>query len=335
MASHTNLLVRLHKLASRQDENFLTESLAWLLQHLRENEPEVAVRGFRMITGTRLDLPASGAANVDVQTQVVGIEGRPDLELRTPAHFVIVEAKSESSPNADQLNRYRARLAASGFAKTTLVFLTRDPVDAHQFAQADCFVRWLEIAEWLDEERRRQRIDPLTKFVLDQFFDFLRARNMTLAHVSHAMPGGVHALANFLNMLVEAVAACKVSATKNAGWDYIGLKVDGKFWVGIYFTDPDKLRFVTSCKIQRDAAEALGVGEVWEESWIPGRNRWVRSAELGSEEIHFYSRTKVSQMQWLQKFVIESLAMGRAIVSPDQPASEPQPPVAVEAVPLD
>ena len=335
MASHANLLVRLHKLASRQDENFLTESLAWLLQHLRENEPEVAVRGFRLITRKRLDLPASGAADVDVQTQVVGIEGRPDLELRTTGHFVIVEAKSESLPDADQLNRYRARLEASGFAKTTLVFLTRDPVDGQKFAQADCFVRWLEIAEWLDEERRRQGIDPLTKFVLDQFFDFLRARNMTLAQVAHAMPDGVRALANFLNMLVEAVAACKASATKNAGWDYIGLKVDGKFWLGIYFAEPEKLCFQTTCKIQRDAAAGLGVGEVWEVSWIPGRNRWGRTVELGSEEIHFFSRTKVSQMQWLQKFVTESLAMGRAIVSPDQPASEPQPPVAVEAVPLD
>lgn len=41
---------------------------------------------------------------------------------------------------------------------------------------------------------------------------------MTLAQVGHAMPEGVRALGNLLNMLVEAVSACKVSAKKSTGW---------------------------------------------------------------------------------------------------------------------
>jgi hypothetical protein len=46
-----NLLVRLHKWAWRQDENFLTESLAFVLEHLLENEPEAGVRIVALMTG--------------------------------------------------------------------------------------------------------------------------------------------------------------------------------------------------------------------------------------------------------------------------------------------
>ncbi len=98
---------------------------------------------------------------------------------------------------------------------------------------------------------------------------------MTLTQVGPYMPDGVRALASLLNMLMEAVAACKVTATRSTGWDYIGLKVDGKFWVGIEISEPEKLRFYTNCKIQREAATKLGVGEVWEE---PG----FRAQSLGA-----------------------------------------------------
>ena len=41
-AFQNNLLVRLHKWAFRQDENFLTETFAYVLEYLCEHEPEAA-----------------------------------------------------------------------------------------------------------------------------------------------------------------------------------------------------------------------------------------------------------------------------------------------------
>jgi hypothetical protein len=62
-----------------------------------------------------------------------------------------------------------------------------------------------------------------------------------------------------------------------------------------------------------------------EEGWVPGRYRWWRSAELNSEPIHFFARSKVSQMEWLEKFLRECLTLARSIETPDQPPIPEEP----------
>jgi hypothetical protein len=339
MSDGPNLFTRLHKWATRQDENFLTEALAVVLEHLLLLAPECGVRSLARLTDDFLDMEAADASTVEIHTQVIVGTARLDLELAAPQRLVWIEVKVESALRIGQLEGYRVLLAAATAEQKRLGLLTRYPeVFNSQDDSSDFTIHWFELADWLERELPAiEAANTVAWFVTRQFLGFLEARNMTLTQVGPYMPDGVRALASLLNMLMEAVAACKVTATKNAGWDYIGLKVDGKFWVGIYITDPDKLHFLTNCKIQREAAVKLGVGDVSEESWIPGRSRWRRTAELASEDIHFFARTKVSQMQWLQKFVAESLGMARAIVSPDQPAATEiaTAPQIVEPVPLD
>jgi hypothetical protein len=143
---------------------------------------------------------------------------------------------------------------------------------------------------------------------------------MTLAQVGKYMPEGLRALSNLMNMLFEAAAACKVPVKKAAGWDSIGLTLDGlKYWVGVNFKEPEKLWFGTRCKIDPEAAAKLGAGELHQENWVPGRYRWWRGVELDSESAHFFSRSKVSQMQWLESFLRECLAQARSIETHDQP----------------
>ncbi len=143
---------------------------------------------------------------------------------------------------------------------------------------------------------------------------------MTLAQVGKYMPEGVRALSNLMNMLSEAASACKVSVKKLPTWNDIGLYLDGKkYWIGVTFTEPETLWFGTQCRIDVEAASKLGVGELDEESWVPGRYSWYRGIELDSEPIHFFSRSKVSQMQWLEEFLRECLAQARSIETPDQP----------------
>lgn len=62
-----------------------------------------------------------------------------------------------------------------------------------------------------------------------------------------------------------------------------------------------------------------------EESWIPGRHRWWRGVELDSEEVHFFSRSKVSQMQWLEGFLRDCLTLAKSVETPDQPPIPEQP----------
>ncbi len=78
MTSQDNLLGRLHRLASSQDENFLTESLAYLLHRLIAVEPAAALSILNKITNGKLsDLQDTRYA--EVFTQVSTDSGRPDL----------------------------------------------------------------------------------------------------------------------------------------------------------------------------------------------------------------------------------------------------------------
>lgn len=323
-----NLFLRLHKWASRQDENFLTESLAVVLEQLLVLAPAVGTRLVARLTGGFINLSAEDASAIELHTQVEAGKGRPDLEIRRPHRLVWVEVKAESELRAGQLEGYRVLLSESGVERTRLVLLTRYPeVFQPEEARPDLEIRWFEFADWLEVELLEAKTaGDVAGFLTQQFIDFLGARSMTLTQVGKYMPEGLRALSNLMNMLFEAASACKVSVKKGAGWDFIGLTLDGlKYWVGVFFDEPEKLWFGTRCRIDPEAAARLGVGEMAEENLVPGRHRWWRAVELDSESIHFFARSKVSQMQWLEGFLRECLAQARSIETPDQPPIPEEP----------
>src|SRR6266850_64661 len=102
-----NLFLRLHKWASRQDENFLTESLALVLEHLLVLAPAVGSRIVSRLTGGFIEVSAEDASSIEIRTQVEAGEGRPDLEICTPKRLVWIEAKAESPLRVGQLEGYR------------------------------------------------------------------------------------------------------------------------------------------------------------------------------------------------------------------------------------
>lgn len=327
MPDGPNLFARLHRWAIRQDENFLTESLAIVLEQLLILAPEVGTRLVGRLTGGLVAVPPADAGMVGIRTQVETGQGRPDLEILVPHRLVWVEVKAESELRVGQLEGYRVLLGESGVGMTRLILLTHYPEEfAPDDARPDLEFRWFELADWLESELPvLEAAGEVAIFLARQFLDFLRARGMTLTQVGKYMPEGLRALGNLLNMLFEAAAACKVSSRISASRDYNGLNLDGvKYWVGINYTEPEKLWFGTRCRIDPEAASRLG-GELTEESWVPGRYRWWWGVNLDSEDIHFFSRNKVSQMVWLEGFLRNCLAKARSIETPDQPPIPEEP----------
>src|SRR5208283_4724546 len=102
-APANNLFLRLHKWASRQSENFLTESLAVVLEQLLILAPEVGTRLIRQLTGSFLNVAPEDASLIVLQTQVEAGQGKPDLEIRAPHRLVWIEVKAESSLRTGQL----------------------------------------------------------------------------------------------------------------------------------------------------------------------------------------------------------------------------------------
>jgi hypothetical protein len=326
-APAANLFLRLHKWAARQDENFLTESLALLLEFMLARSPEFGVRWIKRLTDGVIDLPPEDASAVEVCTQVETAEGRPDLEIRAPERLVWLEAKAESPLRAGQLEGYRIGLGASGVRETRLILLTRYAVAfAPDAEKPDLALQWYEAAEWVEEALGDESLrDEVSRFLCEQFLAFLKERRMAIAHVGWQMPEGVKALGSLLDMFAEAAGACGVSARKRAFWGEVGYKLDGgKYWIGVNFDDPSLLWFATLCRINPEAAAALG-GEITHANWIPGAAQWLKSADLSSEEVHFFSRTKGGQIQWLIAFLRECLEQARSITTPDQPPIPDEP----------
>jgi hypothetical protein len=323
-----NLFLRLHKWATRQDENFLTESLCVVLEQLLVLAPAVGTRLVARLTGGFIDLSHEDASAVEVRPQVLSGQGRPDLEISSPHKVVWIEVKVESELRTGQLAGYRILMGKSAVEQTRLGLLTRYPeVFKPDDVRPDFEIRWFEFADWLESEIPAADVaGDVAGFLARQLLDFLGARSMTLAQVGKYMPEGLRALSNLMNMLVEAAGACQLSVKKIAGWDNIGLNLDGlRYWVGVNFAEPEKLWFGTRGRIDPEAAAKLGVGELGEENWIPGRYRWWRGAELDSESNHFFARSKVSQMQWLEGFLRDCLVQARSIETADQPPIPEEP----------
>ncbi len=320
-----NIFARLHKWAARQDENFLTEALSLILEHILLLAPGVGTRLVSRLTCGFIDLPADDAGSIEINPQVITGQGRPDLEIRVPDRLVWIEVKAESVLRAGQLEGYRVLLSQSGVVSTRLGLLTRYPEEfARDAERPDHQIRWFEVADWLENEL--PVLETVGEVAVDlprQFLTFLRTRGMTLTQVGKYMPEGLRALNNLLNMLSEAAQACKISSVKkSANWEKIGLKFDhgGKYWIGVYLDDPEKLWFASKNRIRLDAAARLEVGET-----VTGEYSWRRRVQLDSEDIHFFSRTKVSQMEWLQEFLRDSLAKAKSIETPDQPPISEEP----------
>ncbi|HWG45480.1 MAG TPA: hypothetical protein VN688_22140, partial [Gemmataceae bacterium] len=322
MPSGPNLFARLHKWAARQDENFLTESLAVVLEQLLILAPEVGVRLVRQLTGGFIDLPQDEASAIIVRTQVEAGQGRPDLEFRAPYQLVWVEVKAESELRAGQLEGYRVLLRECGIEQTRLILLTRYPeVFQSEDARPDLEIRWFEFADWLEKELPDiETAGQVANFLARQFLDFLWGRNMNLTQVGKYMPDGLRALSSWLNMLREAAVTCKVKKIRvSDAWNYNGVSLEGgKYWIGFIHAAPEKLYFNTFSRMDTEAAARRGISLVKETRAFGGVS-WSKSVELDSESIHFFSRSKVSQMEWLECFLRECLDIARSIETPDQP----------------
>jgi hypothetical protein len=88
-----NLLLGLHKCAGQQDENFTTEAFVHLLRHLQIVAPDTAGSLINFLTGSRVVPTIGDCSNLKVTTQKTFMEGRPDILISGPNHFVIIEVK--------------------------------------------------------------------------------------------------------------------------------------------------------------------------------------------------------------------------------------------------
>ena len=291
------LLARLHKWASRQDENFLTESLSCIVEHLLYSESEAGAAFLKWLTGGAISIKADEADAVDVSTQYATPAGTPDIVIRSRESRVYIEAKVDSGFGANQLERYRADLNTRSEKKKALITLTRYPIDLKSCIPVDQERRWYEIADTL---RELQISDPVSLYLISELLELFRFRGVAMESVSWQLPEGIRSLRNCMTLLEEALNKTGISIhQRSAAWDWYGFYLEKKkYYVGIKFDDPTVVRFSTEDLVIKEKDVSVPFGVV-EEGW------WRHYLNLDSEDIHFFALSRPSQLICLVDFLTQ------------------------------
>lgn len=315
--TENNLLLRLHKWAKRQDENFHTEALTHLLRHLVQYEPEAAVNILKAITGGMLDLTPEWITSVNIETQAITSTGKPDIEIRTLDTLIYVEVKIESGLGYLQLENYRGALKGGGSKNTCLTLLTRypfNPIETQE--QPDVAIRWYQIAEWIECELEQKTIQqPSSVYIVEQFLGFLKQRGLIVEKVSKEFIPGIQSLLNLLVMLERSLQLVKATSISfDIQWEWVGyfFKFDsGKYWIGFRYDRPHAL--LVEEKTDKNSYEQINYDKYY---WGDDEYWYLRHQfDFSSEEMRFFELSKSAQLRCIEQFIIESLSSVKQIQS--------------------
>ena len=70
------------------------------------------------------------------------------------------------------MKRYKNALNKFKDKKTKLIVLSKYHASSDLKIKPDLALRWFQVADWLEKELRSDKIQPLSKFFIEQFIDF-------------------------------------------------------------------------------------------------------------------------------------------------------------------
>ncbi len=290
----SHLLPRLHLLArseKSEDENFLTECLAYVLSTFLEIEPESAEPLLARLCGPlRMSAHGDKSESIAVHTQYsTNNNGVVDLVLKTDDAIAYVEVKVDAVLGEDQLDRYRKALRQERENHKALGTLTRH-VCNFKNGLIDFSTTWYEIGEAVRSIRPSTKIG---KYARNEFFNLLRHRGLTMKRVSWELKKGIRSMGNLAKMLEGALRDNGFEtrpALGGRGEAYFGYYFhmnDKKFFAGMYFDYPGFIYISNEDSISLPAE--IEIGEKLDE------HRWEFAIDLYTEEAHFFARTLPSQ----------------------------------------
>ena len=283
----SDLFTALARYADQQDENFLTESLVYLLNLLIEREQQAAIGILNNLCGEKTSGWFENSQDISLTTQYTIQEGRPDIVIEIePDKLIFVEVKNNSGLGMAQLERYYAHLQGYQQKSTQLVLLTRSRHSIQQTSlQRSLFhhVCWYEISGWLSDADLH---DEVAVFMVNQFLGFLKRKEMNMEKITWEYMQGVPAMVNLISMIGTALSevAPEKSTKKTVGASWAGFYMDG-FFVGFRFNNCLTIVFENN------------------QGTAPTFKR-----DLNLEKAHFFSLNSGEQLESLINFLKDSLA---------------------------
>jgi len=236
-----NVFTGSSKYALRQQENYLTEALAFLLRLLLERNPPTGLDMVSRLCGWDPAATFTNATSIAISTQVATAQGTPDIGIRVgDSTLVYVEAKHDSPLGIGQLAAYLDQLNESGVPDTRLVLLTRsrsssiktalEPDDYHH-------VCWYEIYNWLSVADTG---DDVCQYLIAGFMTFLEEKRMSVKRISWEYVQGVPAMLSLADMMEAAISEAMPTAKwkRSGGWSWRGYRLPHDYWLGVRYHQP-------------------------------------------------------------------------------------------------
>lgn len=281
----SDLFSLLSRYAMRQEENFLTESLVYLLNLILDREKEIGLNILEHLCGEKFSTWLENGSAISITTQFTVDEGRPDIVIQVNSdRLIFIEIKHDSSLGVEQLERYYSHLNNLN-QDTQLVLLTRSRHSIQETTLGRTLfhhVCWYEISGWLSDIDIH---DEITGYMIEQFLEFLKEKGMNMEKVTWEYIQGVPAMVNLVNMIGTALSevAPETSARKTVGASWAGYYFDKEF-IGFRYVDPLIVVFEND-----------------------NGNSPTFKRDLYLEKAHFFSLTAGEQLECLINFVRDSL----------------------------
>ncbi|MBL8098475.1 MAG: PD-(D/E)XK nuclease family protein [Anaerolineales bacterium] len=345
MKSPANLFISLHHWASRQDENFTTESFAYLLRYLQDSEERVFLRILSKLSDELINL-GDRVSQIEISTQSRLENTIQDIQIKSPEKLIFVEIKFSSKLTSNQVFAYLELLRKSGYKNesTKLVCLTRSPISS-DITQGAFPLRWYQIAEWLEQELNS--VDKeVSRFLIKNFIEFLKYQRATLLKVSSPISEGLSNYRNnvdkdsvlynrfksldklvvineliplyeFMLLLFESIktfvdeAKIKFDSTSDKSGDgsVIYNISNGEYFVWVEYNNPEILKFSTYTRIADKEQDYKELGKtLYEQKYKI--IRWRNDFKVPQ---HFFELNKDEQVNFLIKVVKENLEFARLI----------------------
>ncbi len=306
-SSRHNLFGSLSRWASSQQENFLTESFARLIEILRDTVPDTFADLISFITNGAVDIAGEQSPEVTISTQVSADDSNyPDLEIKGPDLLIWVEVKDASPMNPDQLARYSKLLEARSVEQKSLVFLSRSTSELPDVPLLAKPLSWTAIAEWLREaedwDETRAEL-PVASFVTREFYEFLEEKGMAVEKIGWELIPGVYSLRDLQTMMSETLQTLLSSRIWAAGshvytgWGIYGEESSNRTvaYLFVNYGVPEEIRFSVQNELLKEELQ-----HVWEPH---DRDSSRRTLDMTSEEVHFLALSSTSQRRVLHDFV--------------------------------
>jgi len=297
--SGENIFSALAKYNSAIDENYLTESLVFVINALLQRERPIGIEILTQLCVKNNEFSFNIDEDISASTQETTQQGRPDIKVSSRDKLIYIEVKHDSPLGLQQLARYRKALESSAATIKHVVLLTRFAIDFEEQEERPYkHVRWFEVYNWLTSARTRAK-DPVSIYLIESFKSFLEAKQMSIQKVGWEYINGVPALNNLVNMLEVAIQGASIPIYgRSPGWDWKGFWLEEKEFISAIYYDNHLIITFELMDKKKYNKELLDKPSY---ELREGKERlWFR---LDLEKCHFFSLDKDEQLEEITNFV--------------------------------